>query len=106
MANCYEYTVYKKENDKLTEITDFDFSDIEVRGEFEEIEYLYLPYPKEDMCTGISIHAFIQELIKITTKFTKVRLVIQPSQSQMTLSQLREFRFPVHCRQLAIRLNH
>lgn len=85
--SCYEYKVYKIENANLIEIKNFDFSDIEVKGEFDEIEYLYLPFPNEDMVSGISIHKFLTELIQIISKFSKIRLVIPSSKSKEEIYQ-------------------
>jgi agmatine/peptidylarginine deiminase len=71
---------------KLDLISDFDFSDIEVRGEFEELEYIYIPFAEENMLGDIPpITEFIKELIKICSKFSKVRVVISKKKKSKKL---------------------
>jgi len=73
--DIYGHKVYKVENFKLTEVKDFDFSDIEVKGEHEEIEYYYLPFLETDMKNDVSMLKFILELLHILCKYTIVRLI-------------------------------
>ena len=80
--SSYNYKVYNKIGTTLNEIFDFDFSNIHVKGEFEQTEYIYLAYVREYFIEGYSVSDFILKLCKLISPYTKIRIVYSPIENK------------------------
>jgi len=64
---------------ELVEIFDYDISNITVKSEEDEIEYIYLPYVDEDyhFMERRPVQNFIKDLVKKMSPHLKIRLICQ-----------------------------
>jgi hypothetical protein len=82
-TSSYDYKVYKKVGTILTEISDFDFSDLESKGNFEKNKYVYLHFPFEDFIEGYSCRKAFITLAKAVLPYAMLRIVYNSKKNNL-----------------------